>query len=47
MPVKVPDASPLSALAFGEDEAPYVRDIIRGAELWAPTLLVYELTNAA
>lgn len=47
MPGRVVDASALAALAFGEGDAERVRDLLSGAEIYAPTLLPYELTSVA
>jgi predicted nucleic acid-binding protein len=47
MPDKVIDASALAALAFDEDAAADVRGKIRGYRLLAPTLIEFELANAA
>jgi predicted nucleic acid-binding protein len=43
----VPDASALSAVIFGEPDADRVETQLEGAELFAPTLLQFELANVA
>lgn len=43
----VADASALAALIFEEPDADVVDVQVRGAELWAPTLLQFELANVA
>ncbi len=43
----VPDASALSAVIFGEPEAARVEGLLADAELFAPTLLQFELANIA
>lgn len=43
----VPDASVLAALIFGEPGADRMVMRLKGAELWAPTLLQFELANVA
>ncbi len=45
MPVSVVDASALSALAFGEPDAPFIADMLDGQTLVAPALIVYEVGN--
>ncbi len=45
MPVSVVDASALSALAFGEPDAPSIADMLDGQTLVAPALIVYEVGN--
>ena len=45
MAAKVVDASALAALVFGEEEAEMVAQRLQGAELAAPSLLPFELTN--
>jgi uncharacterized protein with PIN domain len=45
MAVKVVDASAVAALLFSEPEAEIVASALDGAELVAPTLLSFELTN--
>ncbi len=45
MAVKVVDASAFAALIFGEPEAEAVVHQLGGAEMAAPALLPYELTN--
>jgi len=45
MAVKVVDASAVAALLFSEPEAEVVASALDGAELVAPTLLSFELTN--
>ena len=43
----VVDASVMAAIAFSEDSAPAWSQRIEGAELYAPTLMKYELANVA
>ena len=43
----VVDASVLAALAFREDRAAEARTLLDGAELYAPSLLAYELVSIA
>lgn len=43
----VPDASALSAVIFGEPGAADVAPLLENAELFAPTLLQFELANVA
>jgi predicted nucleic acid-binding protein len=43
----VVDASALAAVAFQEAEGPAIRDRLDGAQLFAPTLLRFELINTA
>lgn len=43
----VPDASALSAVIFGEPDAARVEPLLDDAELFAPTLLQFELANVA
>ena len=43
----VADVSVIAAIAFHEPEAYRARGIIENAELYAPRLLAYELTNIA
>jgi predicted nucleic acid-binding protein len=47
MPDRVVDASVLVALAFGEPRAAEARELINGATLHAPSILLYELCSAA
>ena len=47
MPVKVVDASVFAAIVFGEPEAERAAALIENAELVAPTLLRFEMTNIA
>ena len=47
MPVKVVDASVVAAIAFGEPEAERAVALIDKAELVAPLLLRFEVTNTA
>lgn len=47
MPASVVDASALGAVAFGEPTAEEVAGRLAGVELYAPTLLAYELTSIA
>ncbi len=42
---KVVDASAVAAILFQEPDHPAIADRIRGARLFAPLLLAYELTN--
>lgn len=45
MPVKVVDASAVSALLFGEPKAARVAEAAKGFRLSAPTLLDYEVSS--
>jgi predicted nucleic acid-binding protein len=47
MPVRVVDASVVAAIAFGEPEAERAAKLTGEAELVAPTLLRFEVTNTA
>jgi predicted nucleic acid-binding protein len=47
MPVRVVDASVVAAIVFGEPEAERAATLIGNAELVAPTLLRFEVTNTA
>lgn len=47
MPDSVADASIIAAIAFGEPEADEASSLINGANLYAPSILAYELTNVA
>jgi predicted nucleic acid-binding protein len=47
MPGKVVDASALGSLIFGEPRAEEARALLRDSELYAPTLLPYELASIA
>ena len=47
MLVKVVDASVLAATVYDEPRAEEARALLFGFEIYAPTLLVYELTNTA
>ena len=47
MPVKVVDASIVAAIVFGEPEAERAATLIGNAELVAPALLRFEVTNTA
>lgn len=47
MPAKVVDASVLGAVAFNEPEKAEALRLIGDAELYAPSLLAYELTSIA
>ena len=47
MPSKVIDASVLGPLVFREPRMDEAASLIRGADLYAPTLLAYELTSIA
>lgn len=47
MPGKVIDASVLGAVVFAEQRAEEALGLIAGAELYAPTLLPYELSSIA
>ena len=44
---KVVDASALAAIAFQEPEAAEAEALLKGADIYAPSLLAYELTNIA
>lgn len=44
---RVVDASVVAALAFGEAEAERARDLLSATDLYAPTLLPYELASVA
>jgi predicted nucleic acid-binding protein len=43
--VKIVDASALAALAFGEPEAEAIAERLKGATLFAPAFLSFELAN--
>jgi predicted nucleic acid-binding protein len=45
MAAKVVDASALGAVLFGEAEGPGVEKWMRGASLYAPSLIRYEIAN--
>jgi len=45
MAARVVDASVLGAILFGEPRAEQALSLLRGAELYAPTLLDYELAS--
>lgn len=45
MPAKVIDASALAALLFREDECEGVAERVRGATLYAPVLISFELAS--
>ena len=47
MPARVVDASVLAAIAFQEPRADEAQTLLRDAELYAPTLLAYELAHVA
>ena len=47
MPTKVVDASVMAALIYEEPRAEEADALLRGAELHAPLLMAYELTNIA
>lgn len=47
MPAKVVDASVLGVLLFGEPGAAEAFSLLQGADLYAPSLLDYELTSIA
>jgi predicted nucleic acid-binding protein len=47
MPAKVIDASVVGAMAFQETRHAEAAALIQGSELYAPTLLPYELCNTA
>jgi predicted nucleic acid-binding protein len=47
MPVKVVDASVIAAIVFGEPDAERAATLIGNAELVAPPLLRFEVTNTA
>ncbi|MGY4707421.1 type II toxin-antitoxin system VapC family toxin [Candidatus Bipolaricaulota sp. J31] len=47
MAAKVVDASVLGALIFGEPRAEEALSLLKGAELYAPPLLAYELASVA
>ena len=47
MPGEVIDASLLGAIVFGETYAKEAISLIRGEELYAPSLLAYELASVA
>ena len=47
MPARVPDASVVAAFVFGEPRAREAARLLEGAELFAPSLLAYELANVA
>lgn len=47
MPGEVIDASLLGAIVFGEPRAKEAISLIRGEELYAPSLLAYELASVA
>ena len=42
---KVLDASAVGAVLFGEAESTWVRERVRGADLFAPALLHFEIAN--
>jgi len=44
---RVVDASVVAAVAFGEPRASEAAELLRGADLYAPSLLAYELTSVA
>ena len=47
MAAKVVDASVLAAIVFGEPRADEADALLRGADLYAPELLAYELAHIA
>ena len=47
MPAKVVDASVIAAIAFEEPRAGEAELLLKETNLFAPTLLAYELTNVA
>jgi len=47
MPARVVDASVLAAIVFAEPEASEAQRAIGGAEMCAPSLLSYEISNVA
>lgn len=47
MPAKVVDASVLAAWCFREPRAQDALELIRGSDLYAPSLLAYELASIA
>ncbi|NOZ29314.1 MAG: type II toxin-antitoxin system VapC family toxin [Chloroflexi bacterium] len=47
MPAKVVDASVLGALLFGEPRAEEALSLLQGSDLYAPSLLDYELIRIA
>ena len=47
MPVRVVDASVVAAIVFGEPDADRAAKLLGNAELVAPALLRYEVTNIA
>lgn len=47
MPDKVVDTSLLGAIAFGEPNGEEALSLIKGGDLYAPTLLAYELASVA
>ena len=47
MPAKVADASVIGAIVFGEPEAATAAALLGEDELYAPTLLAYELASIA
>ena len=47
MPTRVVDASVLAAWCFRESRASEALGLIQGSDLYAPTLLAYELTSVA
>ncbi len=44
---KVVDSSVVAAVAFGEPRSGEAAELLRGAELYAPSLLAYELASVA
>ena len=47
MSAKVPDASALGAIVFSEPRRREALSLLEGADLYAPTILAYELTSIA
>ncbi|MCH8090085.1 MAG: hypothetical protein IH955_08760 [Chloroflexi bacterium] len=47
MPAKVVDASVIAAIVFEEPRAGEAELLLKETDLFAPTLLAYELTNVA
>ncbi len=47
MPAKVVDASVLAAWCFREPRAQEALELMRGSDLYAPSLLAYELASIA
>ncbi len=47
IPARVVDASVLAAIAFDEPRAAEAQSLLEGADLYAPTLLLYEMASVA